>query len=44
MVFMIAFAILLDLNSLTFALPYTFSQHRQPRNQLSQLNQLIQGK
>ena len=50
---MIAFAILIDMNYLAFALPYTFSQHKQPWSQLkgqlsldplSQLNQLIQGK
>merc|ERR1712008_543076 len=42
-VFMIAFAILIDMNYFAFALPYTFNQHRQQRSQLSQLNQLIQG-
>merc|ERR1712129_86429 len=42
-VFMIAFAILIDMNYFAFAMPYTFNQHRQPRSQLSQLNQLIQG-
>ena len=50
---MIAYAILIDMNYLAFALPYTFSQHKQPWSQLkgqlsldplSQLNQLIQGK
>merc|ERR1711935_528117 len=41
-VFMIAFAILIDMNYFAFAMPYTFNQHRQPRSQLSQLNQLIQ--